>query len=750
MKKAPKGIKRKKYEIGGGVTTNYSRGAGTSEEDLDENGNPIVKSGNGAKVANVATQALGTYGSGYFATKQGTSEGDNLRSAGLAGVSKLGAIGSVISGAAAIGDQIGDPIRKKSEALDAQGNVKDVGKAKRNAIIGIGLSPSKRLTYEGGLTDVTGDKYIASLEKEKKAQLLQEEQDAMNLANEDVLARREAGETGAVALSTYRAPKANGGVVVGKGTGTSDSIKAEVEKGDFIVPAKHREMAERIRATVLKKKTGKADLHKGSVPIKISAGEHVFTKEEKDELTEEMGEDILKMLAPDAKEGEEETDEKKDGGELSAEKAKLILHDKMVNGNPLTDRQRKFMGWVASGRKMATGGAIEDFGVTDESNDGYKKGGEVVPPSEKQKRIEQYKRNNPSKKGTKEWDAKLKELADDTNYTYNKDAEEYELDTNAGHERRLANTNAQIAGYKKALEGVKAKPVVKSATELGTLKQAPSDKLGKPKVAGTKPKTNSATQNFWANSLKPNLQATEINEDIQQITDPNKNAIDTVPIQDKPFLDSIEKGKTEYANEKQTQPKSNFWDKVNGVNTDGVLSGALNYGLGAYQINQGLKGLKGERPITKIDPTFQANVDTAQANSKFGYTPEQQFLLDQQNQNLLNAGRFSARNYSGGSGGNAFNMERTAINDSFTRSLQNAANETELKQSKLGLAAGLTAQKANMSRQIFDDSLNAFTQKQASAGNLLGAGISNVMDANRFANYMKLRNKEQDFNNTYQ
>ena len=37
--------------------------------------------------------------------------------------------------------------------------------------------------------------------------------------------------------------------------------------------------------------------------------------------------------------------------ELSPEKARKILHDKSVRGHPLTDKQRRFFGARASGKK---------------------------------------------------------------------------------------------------------------------------------------------------------------------------------------------------------------------------------------------------------------------------------------------------------------------------------------------------------------------------------------------------------------
>ena len=39
------------------------------------------------------------------------------------------------------------------------------------------------------------------------------------------------------------------------------------------------------------------------------------------------------------------------GARLTAHKAREILHDKSVHGHPLTEKQRRFFGWVSSGRK---------------------------------------------------------------------------------------------------------------------------------------------------------------------------------------------------------------------------------------------------------------------------------------------------------------------------------------------------------------------------------------------------------------
>lgn len=48
------------------------------------------------------------------------------------------------------------------------------------------------------------------------------------------------------------------------------------------------------------------------------------------------------------------------GGELTASKAAEILHDGTVHGKPITDKQRKYFGWISSGRKKM-GGEINQY-----------------------------------------------------------------------------------------------------------------------------------------------------------------------------------------------------------------------------------------------------------------------------------------------------------------------------------------------------------------------------------------------------
>lgn len=134
----------------------------------------------------------------------------------------------------------------------------------------------------------------------------------------------------------------DGGKVMGKGTAKSDSIKAKVEPNSFVVPAENAPMAEMLRERLFGKKEGKANLKQGDgVEVKLSNGEHLFTPDEAKELVA-AGID-LKSLAPHA----DDVANYKNGG-LTADKARIMLHEGVANGKKITDAQRRYFGWIAS------------------------------------------------------------------------------------------------------------------------------------------------------------------------------------------------------------------------------------------------------------------------------------------------------------------------------------------------------------------------------------------------------------------
>jgi len=90
-----------------------------------------------------------------------------------------------------------------------------------------------------------------------------------------------------------------GGPVEGAGTATSDDVEAKLNPGDFVVPASNAKIAEQLRQMYF----GQSDEvnhgdKKGTAPVALSNGEHVFTKAEADVLKQNGIN--LDMLAPNA------------------------------------------------------------------------------------------------------------------------------------------------------------------------------------------------------------------------------------------------------------------------------------------------------------------------------------------------------------------------------------------------------------------------------------------------------------------
>ena len=464
---------------------------------IDEN----KKKANQQKARNVANgigEGMGGIGSAYYNSQPTQNKSEATRNAGLAAVSQMGPIGGMIGGVAAIGDQIGKPIKAKSEKLDASGNLVNPGKSKQNAIGGALFSPTKALAYRsesGNWGDIKGDQYNAFIESKAKAQLA--EVNAANTASkqQQAIAARNNQEENPTITNPYNLSGvtfdenqnmiladgqqfdknrpmmnkggvvgkiknmyADGGDIKGKGTAKSDSIMAEVKEGSFVVPAENAELAKGIRKLYLKAPNKKANLkQEEGEAVKLSNGEHLFTPEE-NEYLESIGID-LEDLAPNSEGNSEEMrmggyvvqrsgdregkthkvtgpdgtvkyfgdpnlgqhpkdlerkkafyarhkdnldnnphfrayaretwaeggtvgtmndktdmEEYKDGG-LTKSKAKIMLHEGMANGKPITEQQRKYFGWVAGGSKQSKmdGGKIMAPKIK-----GYAAGGDIV------------------------------------------------------------------------------------------------------------------------------------------------------------------------------------------------------------------------------------------------------------------------------------------------------------------------------------------------------------------------------------
>ena len=159
---------------------------------------------------------------------------------------------------------------------------------------------------------------------------------------------------------------------------------------------------------------------------------------------------------------------------------------------------------------------------------------------------------------------------------------------------------------------------------------------------------------------------------------------------------------------------------------------AAGMGLSALQAGYGLQQLmKDKRPIGKIDPAYNELTDKAIADSRFGYTPEQKSMLQQQIVQNKNAQVANINSMAGGNAAVGLNNARAAINNMYTNNLKLASEDERLRMQKAQYAGAMAGNRANMSRQLFADNMNAFQQKQQAGAQLLNTGLRNLVGSIR-------------------
>ena len=173
------------------------------------------------------------------------------------------------------------------------------------------------------------------------------------------------------------------------------------------------------------------------------------------------------------------------------------------------------------------------------------------------------------------------------------------------------------------------------------------------------------------------------------------------------------------------------------------LSSLYNSGRGKQfsrnQINKATKFLaeSGKRPIGTIDQGFQDNLNRANAEATYGLSAAELAALNNENVGLRNREIEQAKNLSGGSAANAYAMTRSAINESFGRGLKTSIADRQAKLAKQAQANALTAQKADMNRQLFEDTMSAWNTNQKSGAALLSSGLENQIGGQRYSEAMR-------------
>lgn len=549
-----------------------------------------------------------------------------------------------------------------------------------------------------------------AIENERLAEERRQKDALAKVKISEALSRRESGLTGKYA------GYADGGVIRGAGTAKSDSINAKVKPGSFVVPAENAHIAKELKEKVLMKAPNvKAKLNQGGgVDVRLSNGEMLFDPEEKAEL-EKYGYDI-DALAPNA-----EYEEGFANGGPTPEKAREILKDGTIRGKNITDRQRRYFGWLANGKK--DGGDVKGY---------Y--GGGYVSPEEKaaRKEAEQLKKDRPKAIN------RLKQIELESNQlknSYNTSPAGAKM----GIDSRLKELAFESEGIKNRYKITPDVVDYTSTRRVPTVKKSvPATETVAPFDAMSFAKSNPGPEDVPMSELaSPIVRSQYDTASTVNGVDPNQLAYE------RDLAEGLNRNTPSNAGAKSGK----------GFDLNSALSSVVGYGLPLAQTAIALRNLKklGNRPVDKIDPEYLGAIDkqrgivsNAEAQAKYGMTGDQLADLRMQNNNLTNAGRYAARNYSGGSPAVALNTERSVINDAYGRALNSKISDNALKLQKQQIAAdrndqlsGMLEHKAELSRRLFNDSMANWQQNQASNANLLSAGLSNGIDQIRYDKFLK-------------
>ena len=209
-------------------------------------GNTVVAENNNGMDMNQAMNYAKIIGSGANAIS-GVENGGLDRKAKADAYYDMGkttasAINPIVGAAWGLGDAIGEPIKNNAERLDNTGTLVDRDKAKMSAGIGSFFNPLKALTtrssYEGGFTDLTGNKYAASLEKDAQAQYAAE-QERLRLEQEAEAKRKydqQMNYTRAYNLVNPTTGRDGAGIFADGGEMPTTSTSSNATKNNKVVP----------------------------------------------------------------------------------------------------------------------------------------------------------------------------------------------------------------------------------------------------------------------------------------------------------------------------------------------------------------------------------------------------------------------------------------------------------------------------------------------------------------------------------
>lgn len=478
---------------------------------------------------------------------------------------------------------------------------------------------------------------------------------------------------------SFRSPQqGGGGQIAGPGTSKSDSIPARVEDGSFVVPAENADKALVLRAKYLGGTSKKANLNKGGVKDTtwLSDGEHLFTPAEVT-ILKTKGVD-LNSLAPNAKPGDKMVDGGEKGGNEVSEAEKLLQEieaatkskSEKPKGKQDEEAEKKYQ--EEQKKIEAKGAKLKE--LTEKIKKGYKS--------------KDWTQQHQSALDIQELKSLTKEYRDLTTKTLS--AEVAELAREGGKQKPAFDPNQPPP-----------KAVAKKGTGTGT-KLAPTGK-----------------------SLAESLEFKA--SDVAAAAEADRNKPYTIPFQSEAesaaAKDIAERGKALTAAEERqalagkTPPAPE--KKGFKVTPEDILS-AGQMGFGVYNLMR-----DGSRPVDVIDPSVNASVEAAQKAAGYGFDPYARSAFEKRIEGARIENVGLAAQLGGGDPSRALAQARAATNQYSSSLVDFAAADIAQKMQKQRYADQLVSGRAAMKRDLFQDRMKAFEQNQAAGAALLSSGIEN-------------------------
>ena len=483
--------------------------------------------------------------------------------------------------------------------------------------------------------------------------------------------------------------------------------------------------------------------------VKLSNGEHLYTPEEKEELLRK-GVNV-DLLAPNS--------------EVKAmEKKSHIMFPNvigMATGGDVVEEDTvdpaKELAKIEAERK-----AIELIKAKKESDQS------AAEKARLQKFILEVRATNQANK-TKEWEKKYndsKTKLDALNKSYEDASKEFKEGSTPSANQKGVKAGMGTESQRKYKEDL-LKKIQEAKSEHDNAKRTydyvksgktyvPKDNAVKTKTATVIPKTEVKPSVVAENvaTAKPSLRVPKSNKIVVADNLPSKdialtelkndaelranaNAIDQEKsIANAPNKQAVINDMSTDNNSTKPTRKGGIMDKIGSIDPTSLI------GIGQMALGKNMLS-DSKRPVDKavLDATYNANVNRSLEDAKFGLTPEQKFMAQQDIENNKRDSMRLGVNYAGGSGTQAFNLNRASINDAWKAKLGLGIADQEARMAKQKYADAMAADRASIlasnRRQAYNDAMGTFNQTQAAGSELIGAGLQNTIGAYRYNKMMK-------------